>query len=73
MQYGIAIFGDRLLEQNPIVKENIVSVGPRKFDDLLWDTSNLIIEKKQIEGVRMDMVLVHGKLGEDNIWPISGH
>lgn len=67
MQYGIAIFGDRLLEQNPKVKENIISVGPRKLDDSLWDTSNLILEKKQIDGVRMDMVLVQGKLGEDNI------
>ncbi|OLS26305.1 MAG: hypothetical protein HeimC2_15490 [Candidatus Heimdallarchaeota archaeon LC_2] len=67
MQYGIAIFGDRLLEQNPKVKENIISVGPRKLDDSLWETSNLILEKKQIDGVRMDMVLVQGKLGEDNI------
>lgn len=67
MQYGIAIFGDRLLEQNPNVNENIVSVGPRKFDHSLWDTSNLILEKKHIDGARMDMVLVQGKLGEDNI------
>lgn len=67
IQYGIAIFGDRLLEKNPTLKENIVSIGPRKFDDNSWDTSDLVHEKKNIEGIRMDMIILQGILGDDKI------
>jgi hypothetical protein len=63
MQYGIAIFGDRLAEQVKEIEEKIISFGPRKYDNSLWDTTpkNLGI---RIEGTRMDIVLI--KLTHNN-------
>lgn len=66
MQYGIAIFGDRLVQHAGKIKESIEKVGSRLFHDTQWHTSfpdpNMVID-----GVRMDIVVINTELKNDNI------
>ena len=39
MQFGISIFGDRLVAHMSDVSHSIIDVGSRRFDDPRWDTS----------------------------------
>ena len=66
MQYGIAIFGDRLLQHAGKINESIEKVGSRLFNDPLWDTS-FPDRNISVDGVRMDIVVIDAELNDDKI------
>lgn len=65
MEFGIAIFGDRLVEHMSAINQNITKVGPREIGDPQWDTT-LTDDTQSTEGLRMDVVLLKTKLSNDD-------
>jgi hypothetical protein len=59
--YGIALFGDKLVEQWQGFQSTIISVGKREYSNVKWSTP-VRRGGMTVEGIRMDVLIIRTKL-----------